>query len=142
MKGKIPKTNLLVLESNEDQWRLLTKGLINELKITALIEKESFVKVRIKLVITNIIPPEMRKIESECHIKTNLGEDIAIGLSRSKEFLNSFLAKTEWLFLGYIDGEEKVPIIITYFQQIDIAVYTQKLKNEKISDFFPKHSLN
>lgn len=62
MKGQIPETEKIILESGEDQWRLLVKGLINTLKTTALVTLEKELKqVRLNLVITDIFPPEFFK---------------------------------------------------------------------------------
>lgn len=143
MKGKLPVTQLMILESDESQWRMLIKGLINSLKTTAVIEieKESK-KVRINLVITNILPPENLRGINRCSTETNLGEEVTTGLSRSKEFLGDYLDKTAWLFIGYIDGENEIPILITYYQSIQLTVYTQKLKEENNGSFFPNPQLN
>lgn len=63
MKGKLPLTGLLKLESTKEQWNLLQNGLIKELKITALIKKEDLVPVRVKISITGIISPsDIKKI--------------------------------------------------------------------------------
>jgi len=137
MKGKLPVTQMIKLESDESKWMMLVRGLINELKTTALIEKDPGVEVRIRLVIDQIIPPEHMRGKNICRTETNLGENVAIGLSRSREFFSNFLDKTTWLFLGYIEGEEKAPILITYYQSIEITIYTQKVKGEEKKEFFP-----
>lgn len=107
MKGKLPVTQILIMESDESQWMMLVRGLINNLQTTALIEKEPGKKVRVRLIIDQIIPPNHTTSENICTTQTTLGENFAIGISKSKEFLNDLLDKTRWMFMGYIDGDEK-----------------------------------
>lgn len=140
MKGQIPPTHFIALESEESQWRLLTRGLINELKTSGLIEREPGKSVRIRLVIKKIIPPEQRTEKNTC-LTTGL-EELSFGLSRSNEFLHDFLGKGAWLFAGYIEGDEKKPIFIVYYATIKLSVYTQQLISEKTENFFPGLMLN
>lgn len=135
MKGKIPLTEKMILESNESQWRLLTQGLINELKTSALIQLEPDRKVRIKLVIDKIAPPENTKRYGSFETTSSFSEEVSKGLARQSEFLHDFLNKNIWIFMGYIDGEEKTPILITYYTIIDMFIYTQKLATENVKDF-------
>lgn len=139
MKGKLPITKKIVLESNEDQWRLQVNGLVSELKTSGIIEKEPGVKVRVKLTIHKILPPEKMKYEEFVFLQTNVNQEFAECLKRSFEFLYHSLHKTTWLFYGCIDGEEQIPISIIHIQSIDFSVYTQKLKNESIKIFFPDY---
>ena len=138
MKGQIPVTSILVLESGEPQWMMLVRGLIDNLKTTALVEIVPGQKVRIKLIIDQIIPPEHTVIVHSCSAQSNMGENFSIGISKSKEFFNKFLNKTTWFLIGCIDGDKKIPIIIVHHQSINITVYTQKLKVENTKEFFPQ----
>lgn len=138
MKGKLPISQMIELESNEEQWRILASGIINELRMTAIVEKEPNYKVRIKLVIQKIIPPERVIKNNICRAKTSLGENIGVALSRSIEFMSNYLDKSVWLFLGYIDGESKSPILILHYKSINITVYTQKKEEEDSKNFFPE----
>jgi len=142
MKGKIPVTSMITLESEKAQWQILIKGLISELKTTALIEIDSTKKVRINLIITRIIPPKYLRHKTTCSVESNMGEQVASGVSRTKEFIIDFLDGNSYLFMGFIDGEEKIPILIVHYESINITVYTQKLKTEETKKFFPDHHLN
>jgi len=135
--GKLPQTQFMELMSNEDQWRLLISGLINEIKTSAIVEKEPGRKVRISLVIDMIIPPEYWKNKTICHVDSNVDKNIVNGISRTREFINDHLSKSAWLFSGYIDGNTKVPIVIIYYQSVNLTVYTQKLSGEDIYNFLP-----
>jgi len=143
MKGKLPITEKIILESDESQWRLLVDGLINTLKTTALVTLEKELKtVRLNLVITRIYPPELYEKKNKCSLETNGGRELSMGLTRARLFFNNYLDKTTWLFMGYIDGENRVPILITHYHEIKITIYTQKLKVEETATFFPDPRLN
>lgn len=141
-RGKLPKTEKLILESEESQWRMLSRGLINELRTTALVERGPEQTVRVHLVIETIIPPENNREENKCNVKSNMDKKISSGLARTKEFTNDWLSKSMWMFIGYIDGEEKTPILITYYESIKTFIYTQRLVDESQNTFSPFPSLN
>lgn len=83
MKGKLPITGNILLESNEDQWRLRVNELITELKTSGIIERKSGEKVRIKLTIHKIIPPERMRYEEYVSLQTNVNKEFAESLRRS-----------------------------------------------------------
>lgn len=139
MKGKLPITEKILLESSEDQWRLQINGPISKLKTSGIIERKSGEKVRIKLTIHKIVPPERVGWEEFISLQTDANQEFAESLRRSLEFLYSSLHKTTWLFYGYIDGEEQIPIAIIYVQSINLSIYTQKLKTESMKVFFPAY---
>ena len=57
---KIPPTAIMILESDESQWRSLTNGLIKELETSALITIGSNPgkTIQVSLIIEDIFPPE------------------------------------------------------------------------------------
>lgn len=139
MKGKLPITEKILLESNEDQWRLQINGLTTELKTSGVIEKKLGEKVRVKITLHKIVPPERIQWEEFVTLQTNTNQEFAESLRRSLEFFYVDLMKTAWLFYGYIDGEEQIPIAIIYVQSINLSIYTQKLKTESMKVFFPAY---
>lgn len=141
-RGKIPPTEKLILESEESQWRMLVRGLINELRTTALIERSPEQTVRVHLVIESIIPPEHNRETNRCNVESNMEKKISSGLARTKEFTNDWLSKSMWMFVGYIEGEGRTPILITYYECIKTFFYTQKLVDESHNTFSPFPSLN
>lgn len=138
MKGKLPVSQMLKMESDEAQWWVLVRGIINEFRTTALVETEFNGEVRIKLVINKIISPEQFRTRNTCSAETNLGKSAAISLSKSKEFFSNYLDKSTWLFFGYIDGDIKNPILITHYKSINVTIYTQKTSEEDHKKFFPE----
>lgn len=141
-RGKLPKTEKLILESEESQWRMLSRGLINELRTTALVERDPGQTVRVHLVIETIIPPENNREINKCNVESNMDKKISSGFARTKEFTNDWLSKSMWMFIGYIDGEEKTSILIIYYESIKVFFYTQKLVEESQNTFSPFASLN
>lgn len=137
MKGQIPPTEVCILESEEDQWMMLSRGLINELSTSVLVYQASGQQVRIDLVINKILTPEQSHFNYNYQTQTNLGKKAALGISRTREFLSNYLDKHIWIMLGYIVGEEKKPIFIIHCTLLNLSIYTQKLKDEEIKGFFP-----
>lgn len=142
MKGKIPVTSEIILESSEEKWRLLTRGLINELKTSGLVERTGDFTVRLKLTIIKIVPPEQTINEVYCQASSNISEAVGNGLSRISEYLIKMLEDKKWLFIGFIEGENRVPILITHYPYLGITIYTQKLKGEEAKDFSHLAQLN
>ncbi len=136
-KGKLPVTEKIILESNEDQWRLHANGLITELKTSGIIKKEPGVKVRVNLVFTKIIPPERLEFTESMSIHANFEQVFIGGMFRSFTFLYEFLHKSTWLFFGYIEGEEKIPVMVLHIHDIKMSIYTQKLRDEQMKIFHP-----
>lgn len=69
-----------------------------------------------------------------------MGENISSGLTRTKKFLIDYLDKNEWILIGFINGDRGLPILIMYYEKIDIYIYSQKQKNEESRLFF--HNIN
>ena len=51
MKGKIPVTGVILLESDEAQWSLLANGLVNEFRMSGVVEIEPGRRVRVRMII-------------------------------------------------------------------------------------------
>jgi hypothetical protein len=141
MKGPIPITGKMILESEESQWRLLVRKLINEFPTSALIELEDK-KVRIKIILERAIAPEQKEEKTSTRLQTNLEERVTNGLARSDEFFSNLMHKDSWIFIGYIlsGNNERDPIVITHFTSINITIYSRKLKSETIDNFMPFNS--
>lgn len=142
MKGKIPLTERIILESKEDKWRMLTRGLINELKTTGLIQISPEKSVRLRLKITIIIPPEDIYKHIVTDVVSNQDVETSKGLSRISNYLAEALQKEEWVFVGCIEGENETPIIISHYPSLNLSIYTQKKKSENKKTFLALNSLN
>lgn len=137
--AKLPVSQMIELQSNEDQWGILIRGLINEIKCTALIQRDNQPRAQVNLVIQKIISPDMLKSKTQCTTTTSMGDDVGKGTSRITEFLHDFLDKDRWMLFGYIDGPNQIPILITYYKSISVTIYTQKLISEQLKGFLPDH---
>lgn len=141
MKTQLKISGTLQLESNESQWRLLVNGLVDRLETSMLIRQDEKT-VRIRLVITSIIPPEQRHVITNCLVRSDNDEDINQGMSRINTYLNQMIEKDTWLFTAHIISEVNVPILIAYYPMLDIFLYSQKKKNEKKEEFLPPYVQN
>ena len=139
---RLPVTGILKLESQEAQWRILTRGLINKLETTALIEIETDRTIRIKLVIKKIFSPEQINCQARSFFVTDLEKRVNNGLAQIDEFFSGLLMKSQWIFAGYIDNREDAPILIIHYSLINITIYTQKLNSENVSDLSSIAGLN
>ncbi len=138
MKGKIPPTEIIILESSKDQWNLFAKGLIKSLTSDAIIQRSETSTVKIKIDFTFVSPPNTVHSSTQTNlISSTFSKNEAEGLRRAKEFFENFIDKKTWIIGGLISGENKTPIIIMYYENINIAVYAIKLTHEEISAFFP-----
>lgn len=137
--AKLPVSQIIQLQSGEEQWSLLIRGLINDFKCTGLIERENQLRAKVNLVIQKVISPDMLKSKNACTTKTNMGEDVGKGTSRITEFFHDHLDKDRWMLFGYIDGQNQIPILIIYYKSINLAIYTQKLISEELEGFLPNH---
>lgn len=136
MKNGLPETSLITLKSNPDQWKLFVKNLIGELKFEVLIETDDKRTLRTEVNIHHIFSPEMQGISSSVEIRTNI-EELRIGMKRIETFRAKLLGDTCWLLIGEIGFTKKAPIIIFYYEAIDKAIYTIKLKEDTLEDFLP-----
>lgn len=57
-KGKLPVTGFMEIQSGVDQWNILVRGLINELKTHAILTTQDSRTVKIGLLIISITPPQ------------------------------------------------------------------------------------
>ena len=125
MRGDIPGTELIILESNQDEWRLMTNGLIQELETTGIIEREPGKKIRIKLLIVKIFSPEEIFINNSNKI-IGAGEVINTCLSKTTSFFNDYVGKERWVFLAYVNGIKQKPIFIIHYALVKIYLFTPK----------------
>lgn len=132
---QLPKTEKLILDSNEEQWILLANGLIPELRTSALVEVSPERKVKVKIVLQKAFSPKHIRSSSQIRYHDGgLGKQIDSGLTRTKSFLADFFDKEMWLLIGYIDGQNKGPILITHYPSFG-SIYTQKLTGETNESF-------
>ena len=150
MEGQIRVTDRMYLESNEYHWRLLTDGYIEQLETSALITRSEFSTVRIRLTITQILPPESHQTTNSCLTFSDNNPAFNNGVNRISEFVCNFLEKEKWIFVGQTKGKIVKPIIIVHYPLINLTVYTinlssssQQLTSQNFdSNFQPFFSLN
>ncbi len=60
------------------------------------------------------------------------------GLERIEEFFHNLCNQNIWILSGYIDGKNKVPVLILHYELFETSVYTIKFKRESFEDFLPE----
>jgi hypothetical protein len=136
MKGKIPLTGSILLESNEAQWSLLASGLISEFRMNGIIELEPGRRVRVRILIKKALSQSQLYVENKCLTESNMGPETSGGLSRIHEHVVNFLSSKQWIMIGEIEGENYVPIIIVHYCHIEKTFYAHKKQSESEQRFF------
>lgn len=141
MKGKIPTTGGILLEkSDENHWNLIVNGLVKEITISGVVELSAEKRVRIKMVIKKVYPPDRIYTTTNGTYNTNLNE-ASIGLSRIAHHVIAFLESKKWILIGEIQGENKVPIVLVHYSLIKMTFYSQKTIDECIENFLPSMAI-
>lgn len=129
--GKLPETGKITLEKiEEDRWRFLADKGINEIRISAELERSPGYKVKVNLVIEKIILPGKRSESFNFVFDPIIGIEFSRGVTRLKEFFNDLMNQDCWILIGYIDGKNHGPIIINHYMRLKLSIYTQKLITE------------
>ena len=136
MKGKLPVTGNIKLETGEEHWSLLLRSLVNELQMSGIVEIEPGRRVRIRMLIKEIYPPEQLRNKNTSITSSNFDSSTSRGLDRVNKKLLNFLDSQKWIMLGEIQGETTMPIIIVHYHLIKTSFYAQKTKEESSKDFF------
>lgn len=138
MKGKFPVTKIIKLTSNTDQWELVEKRLINELPCSGLVERSEDSTVKIQVVITDVASPKRNRWQGNTKVSGAKSQELNHGIERIKNFFDDLYNQNIWILAGYIDGDNKTPILILYYEIFEISVYTIKFKEESYADFLPE----
>ncbi len=138
MKGKIQTNGSIVLETNEEHWSLLSRGLVNELQITGLVEIEPERQVRIRIKITEAYSPEQTMSRGVCVTEGSFDAATSGGISRINEHLINYLNSKKWIMIGETQGEKSTPVIIIHYCLINLSFYAHKVEEESNQNFFTK----
>lgn len=142
MKGKIPLSGVIMLESNDAQWSLLANKFISEFRMNGIIEIEPERRVRIRILVKRALNQNQMRTENRCITESNMGPEIAGGISRIGEKVQDFLSSKQWVMMGEIEGENPVPIVLIHYCHINMTFYSQKKADESEIRFFGSPSLN
>lgn len=137
MKGKIPPTGNIKLETGEEHWSMLVRGLVNELQISGVLENEPNRRVRIRILIKEIYSPEQLRTKTVCLTRGTFDAASSNGINRINEHVSNLLDSKKWIMFGEIQGEKTVPIVLVHYCLIDMSFYAQKTNEESHQNFFP-----
>ena len=142
--GNIPATHHIVLESIPDQWQLFANGLTKELTTTGIIvlEDESDKKIRVSIKILDVKDPNIFRNKTEnTKLKAAVGPSVLIenidGIIRVRNYVKDELDKKTWFMIGYIEGRNKIPIIIIHHEALNYTVYSVVKNEEEKKKLFP-----
>lgn len=143
--GGIPDTEEIILESGKDQWELFIKGFLGptfSTKGIVTIDKTNNVKGKITITIMEISPPGVYICKSTTGASPvgiiNIKKDEAKGIIKVTDFLISKLHESTWFFVGYINSKKNIPVIILYYEKINISIYSIIKNEEEINAYFSK----
>ena len=143
-KGKLPLTGKIDFDFNNDQIGLLHRKLISSFKLDGIIsfpDTPSETKKKIIIYIEGVISPQ--EMTKDTHtIKTvskEFKKETMYGIARTRDYLfDKILAKSCWILFGFLEGENKIPIIITFYTVINFGVYSFKKPEETHEEFNPR----
>lgn len=142
MRGKIPLSGVIVLESNDAQWSLLANRFISDFRMSGVIEIEPERRVRIQILVKRALSQKQMYTENRCTTESNMGPEVSNGINRIHQKVNDFLSSKHWIMIGEIEGENPVPIVLIHYCHINMTFYSQKKENESELNFFGNQSLN
>lgn len=135
-KGSLPSTAFIILESNQDQWELLRRGLINEVTCSGVIERGEENKARVKLHITSVLAPGEYKTNPRSSAE-HFGH-VSEGVSRASVWFMKQYSSKVWFLMGHLKSTPNIPIVILYYEMFDLAVYALKKEADDLSSFLPE----
>jgi hypothetical protein len=137
--GPLPSTEIIKLESNKDQWMMVKNKLLPYLKTSGIINKDG-TNVRVQICITKVVSPDTKIFGTTSVVPdkdNNIPSAIMSGVQRTQLFYANFMEKGLWVLIGRITGKNEIPILIIYYEALDMAFYSQKLEGEDEKQFLP-----
>lgn len=122
-KKSFPTTGSIELLSNEAQWRMLTNGLVSEIRFSGIVERVPGEKVTIKLKIHHILPPEVHSPESCGEIYKNAKSPKECFLNARHHIMHNMAPRT-WTFYGLIEGASPKPVIMIHIPDLGLSTYS------------------
>lgn len=140
--GKLPATGVISLNSTTAQWSLLEKRIIQQIPSIGIIDSNNQ-KIRINITLTKAFSPYSTSHTNTARFTSNfLNGNQNLGLSRIMKFQMDTLDKQMWVLADYIEGKNRIPIMIVHYEKFDITIYSQKLTTDSETSFFSNFSYN
>lgn len=100
-------------------------------------------KVRITIQIKQIIAPESFKVQGETNNESNHIESALMKiLNRVDTLVTVLLLKHRWIIIGYIVGKNEIPIVISYYELLNLFAYSQRLDTDPLFEIDNKNLLD
>ena len=135
MIKKIMTTSYISLEFDDKQWDLFMEDLIPTFKIIGHIEdrsdkvaneEEDIPDIPVDIVINDIVIPGALYYNNHCKIEATAEPQLSTKLTRITQYLLGWMDEEKYLLYGniFIEDKEFMPILIVYYKDMDIAIYT------------------
>lgn len=143
-KGSLPTTGQIDFVLNEVQLGFLKQGLINQFSMDAIIswpDNPLETKKKIKLYIEAVKSPGSVRAQTVYgrHKSNFLNENTMQGVSRTQIYLmDKILFPSSWILFGKLQGDNPIPIVILFYPQLTLGIYSFKRKEETLMQFNPQ----
>lgn len=142
-KGTLPTTGQIELVIDEEQLKMLERGLINEIRTSAIIsfpDQPTVSKKKIYFTINFSHSPGTHQsiTQTVSSNSTFLNNNTVTGLSRARNYMvDQLITRNSWLLFGELEGENRIPMIILLSISLNIATYSFKKRDEELKEFNP-----
>lgn len=131
--GPIPKTAIITLETQKELWQNVNWKILKNFLTTGIVEHEG-IKKRIKIDFQVVLTPDMFEVRAFAKPSENAHSMMLDGISRTTELFLKYNSDFRWVILGVLEGLKPTPILITYYENLDLYIYTIEL-NQKEKEF-------
>ena len=128
--GPIPKTAIITFETQKEIWQNVNWKIVKNFLATGIIEHEG-VKKRIKIECQIILNPKNFHSTSKVRPIGPMQGPMMDGLSRITELFFNYNSNFRWVILGVLEGAKPTPILISYYKNLDLYIYTIELSKEE-----------
>ncbi len=134
-KPGLPITQFIKLDTTPEQWDLLANKAIESLPTTGLIKKDEETQLKIKIEIVKVLNPK-QLTRRHGYFTSNLDQTTTESMARVQQFFYEQYHQKIWLIFGIIKGKKEFPIVMFYYEKLDVCIYSIKQQDEDVNKFF------
>lgn len=140
-KGSLPLTGQITLHIDTDIFEILDSRLMLEFPINGVLsfpDNPEVSKKKVGIILKKVSRPGTHNVETMTGniITRAYPQETARGLARSLNyFVDHIFYKNSWLLFGTLKGDNPIPIVVVYNEQLKIGVYSFKKKDETDAEF-------
>lgn len=143
-KGSLPVSGQITFDFSEERLILVAAGKSPQDYIHGVIsfpDQPEESDKSINLVVTKVYPANTLRVRSKSvadsvSFKSLFNDTEKYTFSRVRDYLNNqILIKLSWLLAGYLDNDDKTPIMILYVPELETGAYSLKKESEMAEEF-------